>query len=59
MRPVAARKLRRVRRNRRNSGVKGSRKHNGSEPDSNLKYRALWLCRPFDYDTQDWAEAQE
>ena len=26
---------------------------------SNFKYRALWLCRPFDYDTQDWAEAQE
>ena len=30
-----------------------------TEPDSSLKYRALWLRRPFDYDVQDWAEIQE
>ena len=30
-----------------------------TEPDSSLKYRALWLRKSFDYDLQDWAEIQE
>ncbi len=30
-----------------------------SELQSNLKYRALWLRRTFDYDMQEWAEAQD
>jgi len=30
-----------------------------SEPDAYTKYRALWLRRTFDYDSQDWTEAQE
>lgn len=29
-----------------------------SEPDAETKYRALWLRREFDYDSQDWVEAQ-
>jgi len=29
-----------------------------SEPDASTKYRALWLRRDFDYDEQDWSEAQ-
>lgn len=29
-----------------------------SEPDAPTKYRALWLRRVFDYDDQDWTEAQ-
>ncbi len=30
-----------------------------SELRSNLKYRALWLRRIFDYDMQEWVEAQD
>lgn len=29
-----------------------------SEPEASTKYRALWVRRDFDYDEQDWAEAQ-
>lgn len=30
-----------------------------SVPDAETKYRALWLRLEFDYDSQDWIEAQE